>query len=93
MSNKPSYKELEKKVREYELAEQKLRRQAESVVKSRHVDMSAFNEQDKDALIDELRTYQVELEIQNQELRNAQEIVETSRDRFSQLYHLSPVGY
>ncbi len=48
---------------------------------------------DVDALIEELRTYQAELEIQNEELRGAQKALEQSRDRYSVLYHRSPVGY
>ncbi|MFP4350655.1 MAG: PAS domain S-box protein [Desulfococcaceae bacterium] len=51
------------------------------------------NQADLDALIEELRTYQAELEIQNEELRGAQKALEQSRDRYSVLYHQSPVGY
>ena len=45
------------------------------------------------ALIRELRIYQAELEIQNEELRRAQHEIEEARDRFRDLYDFSPVGY
>ena len=44
-------------------------------------------------LIQELQIYQMELEIQNQELIKTTEQLENSRDRLSFLYHRAPVGY
>ena len=44
-------------------------------------------------MIYELRVHQIELEMQNQELRRAQEIIEESRSRYSDLYDFAPVGY
>jgi len=41
----------------------------------------------------ELKVHQVELEMQNQELRDAQELLRASLDRISCLYHQSPVGF
>ena len=53
-------------------------------------DMSAF---EMSTLIHELRIHQVELEMQNEELRKSQAETERSRKAYQDLWELSPVGY
>ena len=44
-------------------------------------------------LVQELEVYQLELEMQNEELRQAQVALETSRNAYAELYDFAPAGY
>lgn len=49
--------------------------------------------EDAERLIQEFQMHQIELEMQNEELRRAQEELEASRNKYSDLYDFAPIGY
>jgi two-component system cell cycle sensor histidine kinase/response regulator CckA len=48
---------------------------------------------DTQRLIHELQVHQIELEMQNEELRDARDAMEAGLEKYSDLYDFSPVGY
>jgi PAS domain S-box-containing protein len=79
-----------------EIAEDKfatLRRQAEEILRDQPVNLADLSTADIQALIHNLQVHQIELELQNEELRRAQLDLQAARDRYADLYNFAPVGY
>ncbi len=73
-----------------------LRKRAEESLRRKvadREDISALSPEEVQRLVHELRVHQIELEMQNDELRRAQLEAEESRDRYLDLYDYAPVGY
>lgn len=71
-----------------------LRQRAEQAARERPTDdLEALSSQDRSRLVRELRVHQIELEMQNEELRRSQEELEVARSRYYDLYNAAPVGY
>ncbi|MBS1226962.1 MAG: sensor hybrid histidine kinase [Proteobacteria bacterium] len=72
---------------------QKLRTDAEAALLGESPPEASSDLPSADHLLHELRVHQIELEMQNEALRQAQVALEQSRDRYLDLYELAPVGY
>ena len=70
-----------------------LRKRAQHLLDTNQKDMRAMSHEEIKTLTHELETYQLELELQNEDLRGALEELEESRTRCTDLYDFAPVGY
>lgn len=70
-----------------------IRKKAEMLAREQPI---VLHDEDPDTyrkLLHEFRVHQIELEMQNEALRESQIQIEVSRDRFLELFHTAPVGF
>ena len=70
-----------------------LRKKAEGMLAKQTAHLRELSATDLKKLVHELGTHQIELEMQNEELRRAQAEIDSSRRKYADLYDFSPVGY
>jgi PAS domain S-box-containing protein len=70
-----------------------LRTRAEDKLRSKLFSLDNVSDTDLRNVFHELQVHQIELEMQNEELRAAQEQLEESRSKYADLYDFAPVGY
>jgi PAS domain-containing protein len=74
--------------------DQMLRRNAEELLKKKQDKINRdVIETDSIKLLHELQVHQIELEMQNEELIQANEVAETALRKYTMLYDFAPMGY
>ena len=70
-----------------------LRQRAEKLAGQDKADIASLSREDIENLAHELAVHQIELEVQNEELRQTQTKLAEARDRYADLYDFAPLGY
>jgi PAS domain S-box-containing protein len=76
-----------------EMSKEELIRELEKLETAERRFAAKAGDADRERLIHDLHVHQVQLEMQNRELREAQERLEEATSRYSDLYDFAPVGY
>jgi PAS domain S-box-containing protein len=94
-SSKKINAEILRKEAEQLLSEHRnnIRKQAEAMLSKSGTDLKLMSSSDIEALLFEFQVHQIELELQNEELKRTQHELSASRDDFARIYNLSPVAY
>ena len=72
----------------------RFRHKAEALLKEKALtDRSQLSDADIIKLIHEIEVYQIELELQNEDLINGREQIKAAVDRYTELYDFAPTGY
>ncbi len=79
--------------KDFEARKERLRKQAEARLAEASRPVDELSPEEIKTLLHEYQVHQIELELQNEELRNAQKQLESARDQFARLYNDAPVGY
>ena len=72
-----------------------IRRRAEKIAQEKATDINAkaLSSDEMQYLLHELQVHQIELEMQNDELRRIHDELDVSKQKYFELYDLAPVGY
>lgn len=70
-----------------------IRKKAEALLQDDLSEMDLLTDEDLPKILHELRVHQVELELQNEELRRIQEELQATQRKYFDLFNLAPVSY
>lgn len=73
--------------------DESIRQKAEALLREEYLVEDLTKDKDLPQILHELRVHQIELELQNDELRHTQEILERTQKKYFDLYNLAPLGY
>lgn len=72
---------------------EEIRKKAEDILKSKNVNIQDYTNIELHKIIEELNIHQIELQIQNEELKEKKDENEKARRKYFNLFDLAPVGY
>ncbi len=73
--------------------DESIRRKAEALLHEEYPVEDLAKDKDLPQILQELQIHQIELELQNDELRHTQEMLQLAQKKYFDLYNLAPVGY